>query len=300
MSPATPLGSTVVVLAIAGALAYGVRTVWRTARLKKTAPLATPRSGTPADPAREVPSMRFKGEIFESDWQGSRGYTRPTNPTADENWTDRLVIATWSRLRPSRFGDRRYWTHYLPGVRLTFLVLVLGGALFAAAYVQPTSGDAGGFTPSAQQRAVPDLNSDYVTTPDDCDPTINTTPPPAKAIAVNWSNDGNILWVPARSVVAITYLYGKPVFSRGTPLCTPAPPSGRANVVDYRAADSGSGYIYLPQPNGTIVVRIDIAPNYTSFFVLLVVLLLIVVGLDVFLARRLRRATSARYSDVPP
>lgn len=183
-------------------------------------------------------------------------------------------------------------------MRITTLVLILAGALLAAAYFQPTSGVSGGFTPSQQQRDVPDRNTDYVTSPGACDPTIHARPSARTTISVSWSNDGDILWVPARSVVAITYLYGKPLFSRGTPLCRAAPASGKANVVDYRAADSGSGYVYLPQPNGTVVVRIDITPDYSSPFTLLVVCLLIVMSLDVVLARRLRRAKSACYSDV--
>jgi len=42
---------------------------------------------------------------------------------------------------------------------------------------------------------------------------------------------------------------------------------------------------------------IDLAPGLTPLFVSLVVCLLIVIGLDVFLARRLTRARSVRYSD---
>ena len=100
-------------------------------------------------------------------------------------------------------------------------------------------------------------------------------------------------------VVAIRYLYGKPLFSPGVPLCA-LPPSGTSNstgVVDYRAAGSGYGYIYLPQPNGTVVARIDVASNFWAILLLFLAVLVTALCLDVFLTGRLRQAWRARYSD---
>ncbi len=68
-------------------------------------------------------------------------------------------------------------------------------------------------------------------------------------------------------------------------------------MVEYRSTASGAGYIYIPQPNGTVVARIEIAPDYSSAVFLVLALSAIVICFDVAVTFRLRRATTARYSD---
>ena len=306
MSFGTALAFVIAVLGLCLALFYGVRASVHLARVKKLRPLAADRGvAVQTDVAHEVPSMRFHGEAFEARWQGSRGYAgedygqgaaTPDGLRVGENWTDRLVIPLVKPLRPSRFSDPKYWTRYLPGVFLTWVVLFVGIPLVSSAIAQTSTGAVGSFVPSAQQRAVPDHSTDYVTNAPVCSHPASSAATSSPPVWVSDTGDGTVFAVPHDRTVGIRYLYGRPVFSPGVPLCALAL-DDRSGVVEYRSTASGAGFIYLAQPNGTVVAKIEIAPDYSSVVFLVLALSAIVICFDVAVTLRLRRATTARYSD---
>lgn len=113
MTAASPFTIGLVLVGVFLAALYGALATERLLRVTKLMPLAADHGEGSA--SNEVPTMRFEGEAFEERWQGSRGYARPTDPAAGQNWTDRLVIPVLSPLRPSRFGDPSYWRSAQPG-----------------------------------------------------------------------------------------------------------------------------------------------------------------------------------------
>ena len=288
MTAANPFTIGLVLVGVFLAAFYGVLATVRLIRVTKLTPLAADHGEASA--SNEVPTMRFEGEAFEERWQGSRGYDRPADPAAGQNWTDRLVIPVFSPFRPSRFGDPSYWRRYLPGVLCVwaffFVVLPLLIALV---------GHLGSFSPSAEQRAVPSHSAAYVSTPTGCDGSAPPAAPSTKAVPIDFTDDSHIVDVPAGSLVAIRYLYGRPLFSPGTPLC-PIPSLEKSGVVVYRAAGSGSGYVYLPQPNGTQVVEIEVSWWRNPVLLGSLVVSALVVVYDVVVSVWLRRAVRSRYT----
>ncbi len=283
------------------AVIFGVRARWRLAEVRKTPPLGTP-AGTGeadrSDPANDVPTMRFKGEAFESSWQGSRGYARPEAPV--ENWTDRLIVPVVTPLRPSRFSEPSYWRRYLPGVFLTWSVLFVALPLLIVGIDHPTNGVVGTFSPSAAQRDVPARNNDYVSDPGACGSSRSGASAGARPVPITDVDNGNVFWVQAGSLVAVTYYYGRPVFSPGVPLCDPTGPAVRdtSRVVEYQVSGSGTGYIYIPQPTGTVVAEIEVSNDASTVVYVLLGLTAIALGVDVVLMLRLRRETRARWTRV--
>ncbi len=263
----------------------------------RKAPHPTVGEPAPSDPADDVPTMRFKGETFEARWQGSRGYERPEARTlADgENWTDRLVIPVVTPLRPSRFSDPSYWTRYLPG--LVLIVLVVPLALLALG--QLLAGGTGRFAPSAAQLGVPTRNSDYLNDPGPCHLPASGLPNGLHTTSITDADNGRVFWVHSGDLVAITYDYGKPVFSRDVPLCDPGTTAGDSSrVAEYQVSGSGTGSICIPQPTGTIVAEIDVSHGPPGLAYFLLGLTVVVLCADVVVVRRLRRATRERPSRV--
>ena len=93
----------------------------------------------------------------------------------------------------------------------------------------------------------------------------------------------------------MTYPYGAPVFSPssmlsrtqlGIPLGTPTT----------FAADSGSGFVYTPEPTGTVVAEIDVADS-EIVSVPFVLLGLTIFALDIILTILMKRTMRARPPD---
>ncbi|HEY6428587.1 MAG TPA: hypothetical protein VIX84_15300 [Acidimicrobiales bacterium] len=287
-------------LGLISAVVFGVQARRHLARVLETPPLARPHSANAADPAADVPTMRFKGQPFESRWGGSEGYERTdeTWERASRNWTDYVIAPVVTVLRPSRFSDPSYWTRYLPGVyALRISVLIVLPLLFLS-LEQPGNGPEGTFSPSAAQRAVPVHSADYVTDPAVCGTSTSGVSPQGQPVFVNYVDDGNVIWVRPGTRVVISYLYGKPLFSQSVPLCVPAAPGDRTGVVEYQATSSGTGYIYIPQPKGTVVAEISVPPDYSALVYAILGATGAVIIFDVIVLLRLRRATQARWTRV--
>ena len=292
-----------VVLALLGlitAVVFGVQGRRLLAEVRKTPQLATPRDATAADPADDVPTMRFKGEEFERRFQGSRGYERPDDlwAQASRNWTDYLVVPVITRLRPSRFSDRSYWTRYLPtiyGIRLLAFVLL---PLLITLVDQPSSGAVGTFSPTRAQRSVPASGAAYLADPPACAGSGAAGGAQDEPVWVSYPDDGTVFSVRPGGLVGIRYLYGKPVFSPGVPLCAPTGRGVRdtSGVVEYQVEGSGSGYIYIPQPTGTIVTQIEVARDYAPIVFVILGLTAAVLCFDAVVLVRVRRATRARFT----
>jgi hypothetical protein len=290
--------TTVILIAIAAvglllAVIYGVIAAAQLIQVKRLPPLPTPGKTAPSGASQDVPSRRFKGEAFEGSWQGSQGYERPAIPAAGENLADRLFVSTFTPLRPSRFGDSSYWNRYLPGVLIIYLGLFIGVPLVVAVIAQPTTCALSTFTPTQAERAVPGHGS-YLSQPNACGHGSHR-PGSGQSQRINYADDGTVFGVHPGGVVVVTYLYGKPLFSPGAPLC--ADPSGDADgVVSYVAAASGTGFIYIPQPNGTVVTRITVTSDLTGPQLLVVIIALGVVVVDVVLTVLLKRSARGRFS----
>jgi hypothetical protein len=287
-------------LALISAVLFGVQARRHLARVLKTPPLRTPHSASAADPADDVPTMRFKGQPFESRWQGSKGYDRPDEAwaQASRSWTDYLIVPVVTVLRPSRFSDPSYWTRYLPGVYALRMAIFIVLPLLFVTLDKPTNGTEGTFSPSAAQRAVPVHSADYVSDPAACGTSTSGVSTQSQRVFVNYVDDGNVIWVQPGTRVVISYLYGKPLFSQSVPLCVPAAPGDRVGVVEYQATSSGTGYIYIPQPNGTVVAEILVTPDYSALVYAILGVTGVVIIFDIVVFLRLRRATLARWTRV--
>lgn len=287
-------------LALISAVVFGVQARRHLARVLETPALPTPHRARAADPADDVPTMRFKGQPFESRWGGSKGYEGPdeTWAQASGNWTDYLIAPVVTILRPSRFSDPSYWTRYLPGVYAVRMALFIVPALLIVGLEQPGNGPAGTFSPSAAQRAVPVHSADYVTDPAVCATSTSGVSPPGQPVFVNDVDDGDVISVRPGTLVVISYLYGKPLFSHSVPLCVPAAPGDRVGVVEYQATSSGTGYIYIPQPNGTVVAEISVPPDYSALVYGILGATGAVIVFDIVVLLRLRRATQSRWTRV--
>ncbi|MGD0881131.1 MAG: hypothetical protein ABSB09_06150 [Acidimicrobiales bacterium] len=299
------MSTTTTVLIAIGALGlllggfYGVMTAAQLVQARRIPPIDGSEGRRSPDASRDTPRRRFKGEAFESSWQGSEGYARPVDPQSDANQMDRLIVSTFTPLRPSRFGDSSYWKQYLPGALIMYVGLFVGVPLLVGILVQPATGSVATFTPTAAQRAIPGHGT-YVTQPSACPTGSPPRPPGGQALSVDYSDDGTVFAVHPHGEVAVTYFYGRPLFSPGAPLC--ADPSGSSTgIARYSAASSGSGYIYIPQPTGTLVVQITVAQaqvvsSLTNLQLLFVVAVLAVLAVDVVLTILLKRSVRDRYS----
>ena len=290
------------VLGLFLAITFGFQATRLLAQARKTPPLVTPKNALAADPADDLPTMRFKGEPFETRWQGSRGYERPDDlwATASRDWGGYVWVAIITRLRPSRFSDPSYWRRYLPGtfaLSALFFVLI---PLLIITLGQPLSGFDGTFSPSRAQRDVPVHNRAYVNDPPACGTSTTGAAAAGRIIWVSYANDANVFSVRPGDLVAVNYLYGRPVFSPGVPLCVPTTPTiaDRSGVVEYQVTDSGTGYIYIPQPNGTVVAQIDVRPDYSAAVYVLLGITAAVMCFDIVVLIRLRRATHARWTRI--
>jgi hypothetical protein len=295
-----------VVLSFVG-LIFAVVFAWQAsrqlARVRKTPPLAAPAHALAADPSDDVPTMRFKGEQFEQRFGGSRGYDRPAGawdpPDQGRNWTDPLIVTIVTPLRLSRFSDPKYWTRYLPGVFALQLLLFVLAPLLVIVAAAPTNGPAGTFSPTAAQRQVPAPGAAFVTDPAGCGGS-SAGATGGRPVHIAYSDDGNVFAVQPGATVIISYLYGKPVFSPDVPLCTPsaATTTDRTGVAEYRVTGSGSGYVYIPQPNGTVVAKIQVPADLSTLVYVVVAITVIVLCFNIAVLVRLRRATRARYTRV--
>jgi hypothetical protein len=178
------------------------------------------------------------------------------------------------------------------------MLLFIVPALLIVSMEQPGNGPEGTFSPSVAQRAVPVHSADYVTDPAVCGTSTSGASPQGQPVFVNYVEDGNVISVRPGTRVVISYLYGKPLFSHGVPLCVPAAPGDRVGVVEYQATSSGTGYIYIPQPNGTVVAEISVAPDYSALVYAILAITGVVIIFDVIVFLRLRRATQARWTRV--
>ena len=156
-------------------------------------------------------------------------------------------------------------------------------------------GHLGSFSPAAEQRAVPSHSAAYVSTPTGCDGSAPAPSPSTKAVPIDFTEDSHVVDVPAGGLVAIRYLYGRPLFSPGAPLC-PIPSLAKSGVVYYRAGGSGSGDVYLPQPNGTQVVEIEVSWWHNPVLLGSLVVSALVIVYDVVVSVWLRRAVRSRYT----
>jgi hypothetical protein len=158
------------------------------------------------------------------------------------------------------------------------------------------TGAVGEFTPSPQQRAILTHNTNFETALPTCDAS-QVAASSSTSIAVTYQNDGSVLSVPSSGFLLISYYYGQPVFSPGIPLC--AFPDERTGSVDAAPTGSGSGYVYIPQPTGTVVTKIDVAPGSSPLPVGLVLVLVIAgatLAYDFVVTLKLRRAIAPRYT----
>lgn len=113
-------------------------------------------------------------------------------------------------------------------------------------------------------------------------------------VAITYNDNDTVFYVHAGGPVSVTYPFGRPVFSPGNLLCADVA-RGSLGHAYYVAADSGSGFVYIPEPTGTIVAEIDVTPSQ-SVPVLLVVLALAIFALDIVLTISMKRSMRARSS----
>ena len=237
--------------------AYAVMTAIHLLRVARQPPRSRP--GPSPVPADDVPMYRFKGEAFEATWQGIRGYQRPDPPNINENWTTRLIPAVFAPLRPSRFSDPSYWNRYLPGVAALWLVIFVGFPLLIGFVVQPAPGSVATFAPTLAQRTVP-THGVSVSEPAECSDKKVADASSIPSVAITYNDDGTVFYVRAGGPVSVTYPYGRPGFSPSSPLCADSARDSLGHAY-YVAADSGSGFVYIPEPTGTIVAEIDVTPS---------------------------------------
>jgi len=173
------------------------------------------------------------------------------------------------------------------------VVLFIGLPVLIGALVHPASGPVGTFTPTQVQRTVP-AHGGYVSQRRDCYGANTTDASSIPVVAITYSDDGRVFDVDPGGRVTVIYPYGRPLFSPNSPLC---PDSGRDSVghAYYVAASSGSGFVYIPEPTGTIVDEIDITPSQ-SIPVLFVVLALAIFALDITLTISMKRSMPERTS----
>jgi hypothetical protein len=257
-------------------LFYAATALVQLGSIRKAPRLGTLPDSVQVDATADRPTMRFRGEVFERSWQGSRGYDRPPDPRAGENLADRLFVTTFFPLRPSRFNDRSYWTRYLPGVLFLYIGLFLVAPLIVGAIAHSSIGRASSFMPTPTQRAVP-RSGHYVGYPTDCDGRHLT---PSAATGIDYTSGGKVIYVNPGGAVEITYLYGKPLFSPGSPLCPDLSQSGPGQAV-YFAGASGSGFVYIPQPNGTVVAMISVVQSSVFGLQRLLIFVLFAISLTV-------------------
>ena len=280
MSTTDPLLVSVLAVGLVLGLFYDTTALDQLRRIRRVPPLTRPQ-----DPAQvaaaDTPAMRFRGETFERSWQGSRGYVRGSDQRAGENLADRLFVTTFYPLRPSRFNDTSYWRKSLPGVGSLYLGLFLVVPLIVAAIGHSSIGRAATFNPTPSQQTVP-RGGQYVSHPTDCN---IQYPQPSAVTGIDDTSGGKVFYVDPGASVVVSYLYGKPLFSPGSPLC-PEPAHGNPGLATYVAGASGSGFVYIPQPNGTVVAKISVVQRGTFalqsvlIFVLFVLTLMVsVVGI---------------------
>jgi hypothetical protein len=275
------------------AVVYGVSAIARLVQVRRLSVLRNRDVSSVREAGADSPAQRFKGEGFETSWQGSKGYAQDGDPTLSENWTDRLIIPVFSPLRPSRFNDRSYWAKYLPGVLLIWTALFVGLPLILFVLVRPTVGAVSSFTPTHAQRAVPGHGS-FVDKPTDCPiGTAHDTRDPV--VDITYADDSTVFAVPVGGEVVISYIYGRLAFSPTSPLC-PDPPKDTAVRAYFVASAPGTGYVYLAQPNRTIVAKIEVNASDAAVLAAFVLLALTVALLDIALTVLVRRAVRDRFS----
>jgi hypothetical protein len=294
----------VLVLGVTLAIAYGVVVTLHLRRIPPVPSAALAAADANSDdPSLDQPTYWSRGEAFEEQWQGSRGYDRAPNPMFDssgalrpgQNWTDALVTPVLSPLRPSRFNDPGYWRSYLPKVLVTWLVLFIGIPVVVAVINQTQVGAIAPFVPGALQREVPSHGSSFAQ-PVSCPTTTRsnpTGPSSSAAVKVAYSDDGKVVNVHPDGELSVRYLYGNPVTSPGAPLCLDQAQSTPGQAV-FTAGPSGTGYLYLPQPNGARVVKIQVVAHDVPVNLLLLVVALVAVVVDIVLTRKLRELVTSR------
>jgi len=173
------------------------------------------------------------------------------------------------------------------------VVLFIGLPVLIGTLVQPASGSVATFTPTQVQRTVP-AHGGYVSQRRDCYGANTTDASSIPVVAITYSDDGRVFDVDPGGRVTVIYPYGRPLFSPNSPLC---PDTKRVSVghAYYVAASSGSGFVYIPEPTGTIVDEIDITPSQ-SIPVLFVVLALAIFALDITLTISMKRSMPERTS----
>jgi hypothetical protein len=294
MSTTTLLLVSVVTVGLVLAVFYGAVAVAQLIQIRRLPPLDRQDPGT-QEAAVETPTRRFKGEVFESAWQGSRGYDRPADQRASENLADRFFVTTFTPLRPSRFGQRSYWTRYLPAVSIFYVCLFIGAPILVGTFAQPTTGSLATFAPTPAQRAIPGHGS-YVSRPTACDKGAVHNPSASPVVGITYADDGTVFGVPSGGRVVISYLYGQPVFASGTPLCPDSSKNTQGHEA-YVAASTGAGFVYIPQPNGTVVAEIDVTSSHVGLLVVLIVVALAILTIDILLTIALKRSANRRFSN---
>jgi hypothetical protein len=144
------------------------------------------------------------------------------------------------------------------------------------------------------QRQVPSHRSSFAQ-PVNCPTTTEsnpTGPSSSAAVKVAYSDDGEIVNVHPNGEVSVRY-NGNPVTSPGAPPCLDEAQSSPGRAV-FTAGPSGTGYLYLPQPNGARVVKIQVVARDVLVNLSLLVVALVAVVVDIVLTRKMRRVVMSR------
>jgi len=159
--------------------------------------------------------------------------------------------------------------------------------------VNPFSvGPVGSFTPTASQREIP-TRGEYVAKLSACSRGTSGDPQDSPTIMISYQDDGTVFLARPGGTVSINYPYRKLAFSHGTPLCAVRGAS-TASLDTYVAGPSGSGFIYIPQPNGTLVDKIEVVSPLAVLILYLLIFAGAVVVMDVILVVVLKRGSRAR------
>jgi hypothetical protein len=67
-------------------------------------------------------------------------------------------------------------------------------------------------------------------------------------------------------------------------------------VAGYVAAASGTGFVYIPQPNGTVVAEIEVTTPRTGLLLGMVAIAVVLLVIDVTLTILMKTSVRRRYS----
>jgi hypothetical protein len=171
-----------------------------------------------------------------------------------------------------------------------WLVIFIGIPVVGAVIGGTSVGAISSFVPSGSQQLVPSDGTSF-SGPVTCTTTARSDPKPALASAVRiaYSDDGEIFNVRPGGEVTVRYIYGgSGHFARHAALPGPGEEHPRTRRLHGRFL--GGGSVYVPQPNGAQVAKLEVVSLNVAVDFLLAAVALVAIFVAIVLTRRLRRA----------